>query len=185
MGKSTTAQMFRDAGIPVYDADATVHQLYSGKAAPLIEAEFPGTVFNGTVDRAKLSEHVIGNSENMERLESIVHPMVLEMRNDFLKTAEKSGAFLVVIDNPLLFEMGGDKLVEKIIVVTAPAHVQRERVLSRPGMTEEKFEAILKRQLPDAEKRVRADLLIDTSLGMENARNKVREFIESIRQNPV
>lgn len=180
MGKSTTAQMFRDEGIAVYDADATVHQLYEGEATPLIEAAFPNTTKDGKVDRAKLSEYVIGKPENMKKLESIIHPLVHEKEQAFLKKAETRGDKLVVLDIPLLFETGGKKRVDKIIVVTAPASVQRERVLARDGMTEEKFEAILARQVPDSEKREKADFVIDTSLGLEGARERVREIIASL-----
>lgn len=177
MGKSTTAQMFRDEGIAVYDADATVHQLYEGEATPLIEVAFPNTTKDGKVDRAKLSEYVIGKPENMKKLESIIHPLVHEKEQAFLKEAETRGDKLVVLDIPLLFETGGKNRVDKIIVVTAPASVQRERVLARDGMTEEKFEAILARQVPDSEKREKADFVIDTSEGLEAAKERVKEII--------
>lgn len=180
MGKSTTAQMFRDEGIAVYDADATVHQLYEGEATPLIEAAFPKTTKDGKVDRTKLSEYVIGKPENMKKLESIIHPLVHEKEQAFLKEAETRGDKLVVLDIPLLFETGGKNRVDKIIVVTAPAEVQRQRVLARDGMTEEKFEAILARQVPDSEKREKADFVIDTSEGLEAAKIKVREIIISL-----
>ena len=179
MGKSTTAQMFRDEGIAVYDADATVHQLYSCEAAPLIEAAFPNTTKNGTVDRTKLSEYVIGKPENMKKLEAIIHPLVHKQEQEFLQKAETRGDKLVVLDIPLLFETGGKNRVDKIIVVTSPANVQRERVLAREGMTEEKFEAILARQVLDSEKREQADFVIDTSLGLEAARERVREIVAS------
>ncbi len=177
MGKSTTSQIFRDEGIPVYDADATVHELYAGEAAPLVEAAFPSTTVDGTVDRKKLSDYVIGKPDNMKKLEAIIHPLVHQKEQQFLKNAEERGDKLVVLDIPLLFETGGKNRVDKIIVVTAPAEVQRERVLGREGMSKEKFEAILKRQVPDAEKREKADFIIDTSLGMEAARERVREII--------
>ncbi len=177
MGKSTTAQMFRDEGIQVYDADATVHKLYSGNAAPLIEEMFPGTVMDGTVDRRVLGTHVLGKPENMKRLEALVHPLVHQEERHFLDEAEKSGAAFVILDIPLLFETGGTARVDTIIVVTAPADVQRKRVLERCGMTDEKFQAILRSQIPDSEKRKRADFIIDTSLGMEAARNEVRSII--------
>lgn len=180
MGKSTTAQMFRDEGIAVYDADATVHQLYEGEATPLIEAAFPNTTKDGKVDRTKLSEYVIGKPENMKKLEAIIHPLVHEKEQAYLKEAETRGDKLIVLDIPLLFETGGIGRVDKIIVVTAPAEVQRERVLARDGMTEEKFEAILARQVPDSEKREKADFVIDTSLGLEAAKIKVREIIISL-----
>ena len=180
MGKSTTAQMFRDEGIAVYDADATVHELYSGEAAPLIEAAFPNTTKDGIVDRTKLSEYVIGKPENMKKLEAIIHPLVHKQEQAFLKQAETRGDKLVVLDIPLLFETGGKNRVNKIIVVTAPAEVQRQRVLAREGMTEEKFEAILARQVPDSDKREQADFVIDTSLGLEAARERVQAIINSL-----
>ena len=180
MGKSTTSQMFRDEGIQVYDADAAVHELYAGEAAPLVEAAFPSTTVDGTVDRKKLSDYVIGKPDNMKKLEAIIHPLVHQKEQDFLNAAKERGDKLVVLDIPLLFETGGKNRVDKIIVVTAPAEVQRERVLDREGMSEEKFEAILERQVPDAEKREKADFIIDTSLGMEAARERVREIIADL-----
>lgn len=180
MGKSTTAQMFRDENIQVYDADATVHKLYSGIAAPLVEEAFPNTVFDGVVDRQKLSGYVIGKPENMKKLEAIIHPLVHEQEQNFLNQAKAINAKLVVLDIPLLFETGGENRVDKIIVVTAPAKVQRERVLSREGMTVEKFEAILAKQISDAEKREKADYIIDTSEGLEQARQNVRKIIKAL-----
>lgn len=180
MGKSTTSQMFRDEGIAVYDADATVHQLYSGEAAPLIEGSFPNTVIDGTVDRTRLSEYVIGKPDNMKKLEAIIHPLVHQKEQEFLKSSEERGDKLVVLDIPLLFETGGINRVDKIIVVTAPSEVQSERVLAREGMTVEKFEAILLRQVPDSQKREKADFIIDTSQGLEVARNKVHEIIQAL-----
>ncbi len=180
MGKSTTAQMFRDEGIAVYDADATVHELYSGEATSLIEEAFPNTTSDGKVDRVKLSEYVIGKSENMKKLEAIIHPLVHQKEQEFLREAEERGDRLVVLDIPLLFETGGINRVDKIIVVTAPAEVQKERVLVRDGMTVEKFEAILARQVPDSEKREKADFIIDTSQGLEAARERVQEIVASL-----
>ena len=180
MGKSTTAQMFRDEGIAVYDADAIVHELYSGEATPLIEAAFPNTTKDGTVDRTKLSEYVIGKPENMKKLEAIIHPLVHKREQEFLKETKERGDKLVVLDIPLLFETGGIGRVDKIIVVTAPAEVQRERVLARDGMTVEKFEAILTRQVPDSEKREKADFVIDTSLGLEAAKERVKDIIVAL-----
>lgn len=175
MGKSTTAQMFRDAGVPVHDADATVHALYSGKAAPLIEGAFPGTVANGVVDRAKLGASVLGKPEAMAKLEAIIHPLVHQAERDFLVANAETP--LVVLDVPLLYETGGEGRVDAIVVVTAPKDVQRARVLARSGMNEDKLAAILARQVPDAEKRKRADHLIDTSLGMDAARAVVADII--------
>lgn len=180
MGKTTTARMFAEAGVPVQDADAVVHDLYADRAAPLIEAAFPGTVVDGAVDRARLSKAVLGDAAALRRLESIVHPLVAEERQAFLEHHRRAGAPVVVLDIPLLFETGGADLVDKIVVVTADAEIQRQRVLDRPGMTEEKFEAILARQVPDAEKRARADFLIDTGLGMESARAAVAAIIEEL-----
>jgi dephospho-CoA kinase len=177
MGKSTTAKMFAEEDVPVHDADATVHALYSGKAAPLIEETFPGTVRNGTVDRSELGKRVVGNAEAMKKLEAIVHPLVREAEIAFLEHARAEKHPLAVLDIPLLFETGGEERVDYVAVVTAPAKVQRERVMARPGMTEERFEALLAKQMPDAEKRRRADFLIDTSLGMEAARAKVRDIV--------
>lgn len=180
MGKSTTAQMFRDEGIAVHDADATVHELYSGIAAPLVEQAFPRTVKNGVVDRSELGKHVIGNPENMKRLEAIIHPLVHKQEQEFLEAARKRGDAMVVLDIPLLFETGGYQRVDKIIVVTAPAEVQRQRVLAREGMSEEKFMAILAKQVSDAEKRKKADYLIDTGKGMESARMEVQKIIAEL-----
>ncbi|MBA8899803.1 dephospho-CoA kinase [Phyllobacterium sp. P30BS-XVII] len=177
MGKSTAAQMFMDAGIPVYSADETVHKLYSGVAAPLIEAAFPGVTENGVVDRAELSKAVIGNPETLKKLESIIHPLVRSEENAFRKTAELQGAKLVVIDIPLLFETGGDERVDKILVVSAPADVQKKRVLARSDMTPEKLEAILKRQTPDAEKRGRADFVVNTDQSFDATRAEINDII--------
>ena len=173
MGKSTTAAMFADAGLPVHDADATVHRLYSGTAAPLIEAEFPGTARNGTVDRAKLSEKVLGDRKALARLEAIVHPLVRQAEREFLRQAAENRAAAVVLDIPLLFEIGGEARVDAVVVVTADADIQAKRVLSRAGMTEERFEQILARQMPDAEKRRRAHFLINSGCGFEPARRQV------------
>lgn len=180
MGKSTTAQMFRDEGVAVHDADASVHELYSGQAAPLIESAFPGVVANGTVDRQELAKRVIGNPKAMNRLEAIIHPLVAEARNKFLDEHEKSGAKLAVLDVPLLFETGGEQYCDYVVVVTADISVQEQRVLSRPDMTADKFKKIQERQLPDAEKRKRADFIIDTGNGMEAARRQVRQIIAGL-----
>lgn len=183
MGKSTTADMFREEGIPVYDADVTVHELYEGAAAPLVEAEFPGTTENGKVDRDRLGKAVLGNPDALKRLEQIVHPLVHAKEREFLENAESQGASLVLLDIPLLFETGGENRVDKIIVVSASADEQKRRVLAREGMTEEKFEAILARQVPDSEKRDRADFVIDTGKGMEHAHSQVREIIGELTKN--
>jgi len=177
MGKSTTAVMFRDAGVPVHDSDGTVHRLYAGEAAPLIEAAFPGTTVDGAVDRTRLGCAVLGDAEALRRLEGIVHPLVRADADRFLDRQRAEGAPLAVLDIPLLFETGGRDRVDKVVVVTAPPPVQRERVLARPGMTVEKFEAILAAQVPDAEKRRRADFVIDTGHGMEEADREVRRIV--------
>jgi dephospho-CoA kinase len=177
MGKSTTAKMFADQGVPVHDADAAVHLLYSGKAAPLVESSFPGTVIDGVVDRGRLADHVVGDAGAMSKLEAIVHPLVREAELDFLKRAEKAGKPFAILDIPLLFETDGDKRTDYTVVVSAPSAVQRDRVMRRPGMTEDRFAAILAKQMPDDEKRRRADFVIDTSLGMECAAAKVSDLI--------
>lgn len=182
MGKSTTAQMFTECGVPVHDSDATVHALYSGRAAPLIEEAFPGTVVNGVVDRTLLSPHVLGKPDAMKRLEKIVHPLVREEEIKFLDKARAEGRSVVVLDIPLLFETNGDERVDRSVVVTADPDVQKQRVLARPGMTEERFNAILTKQMPDAEKRRRADFLIDTGLGMESARQSVQTILKAVTE---
>lgn len=180
MGKSTTAQMFVEEGVPMFDADAAVHQLYAGEAVPLIEREFPGTTRNGTVDREKLSAQVVGKPEALSKLEKLIHPLVGKLRAQFMADAEKSGAKAVLLDIPLLFETGDPGKFHAVIVVSAPHDIQRARVLARPGMTPEKFEAILKRQLPDSEKRARADFVIDTGQGLEFARKQVKEVLAEV-----
>lgn len=180
MGKSATAKMFREEGVPVFDADAAVHRLYEGKAAPLIEAAFPGTTLNGRVDRERLSAKVVGDPDALKRIESIVHPLVREMRREFLAKAKASGAKVALLDIPLLFETESGAPVDKVVVVSAPAEVQKKRVLAREGMTEEKFQAILARQMPDAEKRRRADFIVDTSHGFDAARENVRAILRAI-----
>lgn len=181
MGKTATAKMFADEGVPVQDADAAVHALYEGKATPLIEEAFPGTTADGKVDRVKLAAAVIGKPEAMAKLEKIVHPLVARERDDFLSGAEKGGADVVVLDIPLLYETGSDINCDAVVVVSAPAEVQRARVLARPGMTEERFAAILAKQMPDADKRARADFIVDTSQGFDAARRQVREILAQVR----
>ena len=180
MGKSTTAQMFVAEGVPMFDADEAVHRLYAGEAAPLIEREFPGTTKNGTVDRERLSAQVVGKPEALSRLEKLVHPLVGKLRPKFMEEAEQAGAKAVLLDIPLLFETGDPSKFHAVIVVSAPPEIQRERVLARPGMTPEKFEAILKRQMPDSEKRVRADFVINTGNGLESARNQVKAVLAEV-----
>ncbi|RRH88880.1 dephospho-CoA kinase [Mesorhizobium tamadayense] len=180
MGKSTTAKMFTDAGVPVHDSDEAVHRLYAGKAAPLVEAAFPGTTKAGVVDRAKLAERVLGDPAAMKKLEAIIHPLVRADADAFLAGHRAAGAPLAVLDIPLLFETGGRDRVDKVVVVTAPADIQRARVLERPGMSEEKFAAILAKQVPDAEKRRRADFIVDTGQGFEAARAAVKAIIAEL-----
>lgn len=180
MGKSTTAKMFADEGVPVHDSDEAVHRLYSGKAAPLVETAFPGTVSEGAVDRAKLSGAVLGNPAALKTLEKIIHPLVRADADEFIDRHRRNETPLVVLDIPLLFETGGRERVDQVVVVTASAAIQRERVLARPGMTEEKFASILARQIPDPEKRRQADFIIDTSKGMDAAREAVRGVIAEI-----
>jgi len=180
MGKSTTAQLFADEGVPVHDADASVHALYEGEAVSLIEAAFPGTTGDGKVDRQKLARAVIGNAEALRRLEAIVHPLVAKVRDHFLQGAKAQGAKVAVLDIPLLYETGGEKLVDAVVVVSADPAVQRQRVFDRPNMTVEKFEALLAKQMPDAEKRQRADFIIDTGHGIEAARAQVRDILRQV-----
>lgn len=182
MGKSTTSTMFQAEGVPVYDADAAVHALYSkgGAAVAPVEAAFPGVVVDGAIDRAKLSAQVVGKPEALKRLEAVVHPLVGESRKVFFEAAAEANAPLVILDIPLLFETGGERNVAAVIVVSAPEEVQRERVMARPDMTAEKLDAILARQLPDAEKRARADIVIDTSKGLDSARQQVRAAIPKL-----
>ena len=180
MGKSATAQMFVDEGVPVFDADAAVHRLYEGEAVPLIAAAFPGAVVAGRVDRERLSREVVGNEKAFARLEAIIHPLVRKAREEFLAAARAAGAGVAVLDIPLLFETGGEREVDKIVVVSAPAPVQKDRVLSRTGMTEAKFSAILAKQMPDSEKKKRADFVVDTSQGFDAARAEVRTILRSL-----
>ncbi len=185
MGKSTTMQLFAEQSVPVYDADAAVHAVYAGEAVPVVEAAFPGTTADGKVDRQKLSARVLGNPEALKKLEQIVHPMLGAHRQQFLADAEKSGAAVVVLDVPLLFETGGEKRVDAVVVVSAPAEMQRARVLARENMTQEKLDAILARQTPDAEKRRRADFVVDTSSGLEPVRAQIRDILAKVVKMPV
>lgn len=182
MGKSETANMFRRLGVPVYDADAAVHGLYAagGGAAEKIESAFPGTTVDGAVDRQRLSAAVIGNPEALKRLEAIIHPLVGRAQMDFLNREHAKGTPVVVLDIPLLFETGGEGRVDVTLVVSAPAEVQRARVLARPGMTEDKLNAILSKQMPDGEKRRRADSVIETDKGLEYAFEEVKRFLHAV-----
>jgi dephospho-CoA kinase len=184
MGKSVTARFFAEEGMPVHDADAAVHRLYEGEAVAPIEAAFPGTTADGKVDRTKLAGHVLGDGTALKRLEAIVHPLVQASERRFLAEAQARGAKVAVLDIPLLFETGGDRRVDAVVVVSAPPEVQRARVLARPGMTAEKFKAILAKQMPDAEKRARADFVVDTSQGFEAARAQVRAILDAVGKMP-
>ncbi|MEO1702926.1 MAG: dephospho-CoA kinase [Pseudomonadota bacterium] len=180
MGKSTTASFFKELGIPVHDADATVHDLYEHEAVTPVGNRFPQAVVDGKIDRKILASAVLGDDDAIAELEAIVHPLVRNREQAFLQKAKKEGELIVVLDIPLLFETGADQRVDKILVVTAPADVQRERVMSRAGMTEKRFNAILKKQMPDAQKREGADFLIDTSLGFDDARQSVRDIVAQL-----
>ena len=183
MGKSTTAAMFRDAGIPVYDADAAVHALYAkggGAVGPVGEA-FPGAVKDGAVDREVLRQAVLGDPEALKRLNGVVHPLVGRDRVGFFEQATAAGADLVVLDIPLLFETGGHANVDVVVAASAPAAMQRRRVLAREGMTPERLDAILAQQTPDAEKRARADFVVDTGAGLDAARAQVEAIIKALR----
>jgi dephospho-CoA kinase len=184
MGKSTTARLFVEAGVPVYDADATVHEIYAGEAAPAIEAAFPGTTVDGKVDRIRLSAKVLHNPAAIEQLEKIVHPMLRAYHQKFLDDAERSGAPVAVVDVPLLFETGGEKRVDAVVVVTTSPENQRERILARGTMTNEALDAILARQLPDAEKRKRADFVVDTSHGLDPVRAAIRDILQKVAKMP-
>jgi dephospho-CoA kinase len=185
MGKSTAERFFAEAGVPVHDADLAVHRLYAGEAVPLIEAAFPGVAGADGVDRAKLAARVLGDGAAMRRLESIIHPLVRREEADFLAAAEKSGTPVAVLDIPLLFETGGEARVDAVVVVSAPAAVQRARVFARADMTEEKFQALLARQLPDAEKRRRADFVVDTSGSFDSTRAQVHAILSKAATLPI
>jgi len=182
MGKSTTAQLFRDEGIAVFDSDAIVHELYQGAAVEPIAQSFPQVLENGVINRAKLADIVLKNPQALKQVEEIVHPLVWSERDKFFKENQETGANLVVYDIPLLFEKGVDSSVDVIVVVSATSETQKARVLARPGMTVEKFEALKSKQMSDLEKRARADFIIDTSLGLESARQQVHEILEKLNQ---
>ena len=184
MGKSTTAKLFAEAGVPVYDADATVHQLYEGEAVPAIEAAFPGTTADGKVDRQKLSARVVHDPAAMKQLEQIVHPMLGASRQRFLQDAEQAGAPVTVVDVPLLYETGGEKRVDAVVVVTTSPENQRARIMARGTMTPEALDSILARQLPDAEKRKRADFVVDTSHGLDPVRAQIRDILQQVVKMP-
>ncbi|MBB3391488.1 dephospho-CoA kinase [Rhizobium sp. BK275] len=182
MGKSTTAKLFAEAGVPVNDSDAVVHDLYAGEAAPLVDAAFPGTMKNGVVDRQELGRQLAQDPAGFKRLEQIVHPLVRRRESEFLARQEDAGADMVVLDIPLLFETGAEQRVDVIVVVSADPQIQRRRVLARPNMTEEKFNMILSRQTPDAEKRRRADYVVDSGHDIEVAREQVADIIADLKK---
>jgi dephospho-CoA kinase len=184
MGKSTTARLFAEEDVPVHDADAVVHRLYEGEAAAAIEAAFPGTTADGKVDREELAARVLGERVALKRLEAIVHPLVQQAEQRLLAEAEARGEKVAVLDIPLLFETGGEERVDAVVVVYAPPEVQRSRALERPGMTVDKLDAILAKQMPDEEKRRRADFVVDTSRGFEAARAEVRAILKTIATMP-
>ncbi|MGC1696086.1 MAG: dephospho-CoA kinase [Pseudolabrys sp.] len=184
MGKSTTAKMFAEEGVPVHDADAAVHRLYEGEAVAPIESAFPGTTAGGKVNREKLGQRILGDELAMKRLEHIVHPLVRQAEERFLNEAQEKGAKVALLDIPLLYETAGDKRCDAVVVVSAPADIQRVRAFERPGMSEDKFAAILAKQTPDTEKRRRADFVVDTSKGLEPARAQVRDILQTIVKMP-
>jgi dephospho-CoA kinase len=184
MGKSTTARFFAEQGVPVHDADAVVHRLYDDEATAAIEQAFPGTTSHGKVDRNRLAALVLDDPAALKKLEAIVHPLVQAAEQLLLAQAQSRGEKVAVLDIPLLFETGGDERVDAVVVVSAPAEVQRSRVLTRPGMTIEKLDAILGRQMPDAEKRLRADFVVDTSRGFDTARAQVRAILDAVATMP-
>jgi dephospho-CoA kinase len=184
MGKSTAARFFAEAGVPVHDSDAVVHALYEGEAVAAIEAAFPGTTSGGKIDRNKLAAKVIDDKAALTRLEAIVHPLVATAREKFLADAQARGAPVVVLDIPLLFEIGGSSSCDAVVVVSAPAEIQRARAFARPGMTEDKFAALLAKQVPDAEKRARADFIVDSSQGLDHARAQVHDILKAVAKMP-
>jgi len=184
MGKSVTAKLFAEEGVPVHDADAAVHRLYEGEAVPLVEAAFPGATHGGKVDRQKLAARVLNDAAAIKHLEQIVHPLVREAETRFLKEAEAKAAPIVVLDIPLLLETGGEKRVDKIVVVSAPPDLQRKRAMQRPGMTPEKLDAIIAKQMPDTEKRARAHFVVDSSQGVDSARDQVRAILRAVAAMP-
>src|ERR1043165_6636544 len=184
MGKSTTANFFRAAGVPVHDSDAVVHQLYDGEAVAPVEAAFPGVAVGGKIDRGRLAERLVGNPDAIRKLEAIVHPLVRALSEQFIKEQAARGARVIVLDIPLLFETGGESRVDAIVVVSAPADVQRARVLSRDGMTAERLGALLARQMSDAEKRARAHFVVDSSRSFDSAWAQVHGILRAIAALP-
>jgi dephospho-CoA kinase len=184
MGKSTTANFFREAGVPVHDSDAVVHRLYEGEAVGPVEAAFPGVTVAGKIDRGKLADRLVGRPEAIKQLEAIVHPLVRTVSDRFIGENEARGARVIVLDIPLLFETGRDNKVDAVVVVSAPADVQRARVLKRPGMTAEKLDALLARQMSDAEKRARGHFVVDSSRSFDSARAQVHGILRAVASLP-
>jgi dephospho-CoA kinase len=182
MGKSTTAKLFSEAGIPVNDSDAVVHDLYASEAAPLVDARFPGTMKDGAIDRQELGRQLAQDPEGFKWLERIVHPLVRKQESEFLELQRQAGVEMVLLDIPLLFETGAEERVDVIVVVSADPQIQRQRVLARPNMTEEKFNMILSRQTPDIEKRRRADYIVDSGRSIEAAREQVLDIIADLKK---
>jgi dephospho-CoA kinase len=180
MGKTTAAKFFAEAGVPVHDSDAVVHALYEGEAVPLIEAAFPGATSAGQVDRDKLSAMVLRDNAALARLEAIIHPLVTASRERFLAEAQARGARVAVVDIPLLFETAAQSRCDAVVVVSAPPEIQRQRALDRPGMTEEKLAALLSKQMPDGEKRRRADFVVDSSQDFDRTRAQIRDILQRI-----
>lgn len=181
MGKTTTAGMFGDAGIPVNDSDAVVHDLYKTDAVKPVGEAFPGSIREGAIDRVELARQLSLDPGGFSRLEAIVHPLVRDREKQFLERQRSAGADLVLLDIPLLFETGAEKRVDVVVVATCDPQIQRQRVLARPGMTEEKFKLILNRQLPDSQKREHADFLVDTGFGLDQAKKRVEQIINLLR----
>ena len=185
MGKSTATKFFAEEGVAVHDSDATVHALYEGEATPLIEAAFPGSTNGGKVDRNKLAAMVLNDKAALARLEAIVHPMVTASREKFLAKAQARGEKIVVFDVPLLFETKVERGCDAVVVVSAPPEIQRKRAFERPGMTDDKFAAILAKQMPDAEKRGRADFVVDSSQSFDHTRAQIRDILRKVAKLPV
>ncbi len=184
MGKSTTAGFLREAGVPVHDSDAVVHRLYEGEAVAPVEAAFPGVTTDGRIDRAQLAAQLVGKPEAIKKLEAIVHPLVRAVTQRFTEAHAKGGTRIIVLDIPLLFETGGEKNVDATVVVSAPAGVQRARVLGRPGMTAEKLDSLLARQMSDADKRARAHFIVDSSRSFDSARAQVHGILRAVSGLP-
>jgi len=184
MGKSTAAKFFAEEGVAVHDSDATVHALYEGEATPLVEAAFPGSTNGGKVDRNKLAAMVLNDKAALARLEAIVHPMVTASREKFLAQAQARGAKIVVFDVPLLFETKAERGCDAVVVVSAPPEIQRKRAFERPGMTDDKLAAILAKQMPDTEKRGRANFIVDSSQSFDHTRAQIRDILRKVAKLP-